>query len=448
MKLSLTFFLIIILSNPLFSQDVFVGDWKLNIPKTETSSPFEGRLEIGQSEKGILYPAQLTISIDGFIGQYQVLLAKKNSRQLVISTQKFPVDETPFKLGKWIQLINGTLDFSKDLKGQPILSINRIPLEGRTSVLKLKDWKSFPDNEKNLAKNIISNLENSELQFVKSSNEAWNDKAALNILQPKISPIYFGLVDTFFVKDKIGTVVFNNNSDNDIVSVKVDANVILDQIDSKKKRDEEDFVLDTGLNIITFFADDFGKKGFSTASINLKLDQTNKLLDFSDTLNLAATFIALKIYKPFDEKNNKTFETYIEKETNIINSPQPNKNTIGNNNDYGDNRVGKVIGTLISKSQELEFALWDDAVEDGDSISLSINGKWIVKGFPVKKKPQFLKVTLSQGENIITFVADNLGSISPNTTILEIIDGNKRKPFFIETNFKLNNLVKIFYKVN
>lgn len=448
MKLRLSFFLIILLNNYLFSQDVFVGDWKIKSSKTETTNQFEARLEVGHSEKGILYPAQLTISIDSFIGRYQVLLVKKNSRQLAISTQKFALKEVPIKLGKWIQLINGTLDFSRDLKGQPLLSLNRIPLDGRTTALKLKDWKSSPKNEKDLSKNIISILENSELQFMKSSNEAWNDKAVLNILQPKMSPIYFGLIDTLFVKDKIGTIIFKNNNDFDIVSVKVDANGILDQIDSKKKREEEDFVLDTGLNILTFFADDFGKKGFSTAAINLKLDQTNKLLDFSDTLNLAATFIAVKIYNPFDEKNNKIFETYVEKENNIINPPQHNKKTVGNNNDYGGNRVNKVVGTLISKSQELEFALWDDAVEDGDSISLSVNGKWIAKGFPVKKKPQFLKVSLSPGENIITFVADNLGSISPNTTVLEIIDGNKRKPFFIETDFKQNNLVKIIYKVN
>lgn len=448
MKLRLTFFLIILLNNHLFSQDVFVGDWKINSSNTESTNQFEARLEVGYSEKGILYPAQLTISIDSFIGQYQVLLVKKNSRQLAISTQKFALKEVPINLGKWIQLINGTLDFSRDLKGQPILSLNRIPLDGRTSALKLKDWKSSSKNEKDLSKNIISILENSELKFMKSSNEAWNDKAVLSILQPKMSPIYFGLIDTLFVKDKIGTIIFKNNNDFDIVSVKVDANGILDQIDSKKKREEEDFVLDTGLNILTFFADDFGKKGFSTAAINLKLDQTNKLLDFSDTNNLAATFIAVKIYNPFDEKNNKTFETYVEKDNNNINPPQPSKKNVGEKNNDGENRVSKVVGTLISKSQELEFALWDDAVEDGDSISLSVNGKWIAKGFPVKKKPQFLKVRLSPGENIITFVADNLGSISPNTTVLEIIDGNKRKPFFIETDFKQNNLVKIIYKVN
>jgi hypothetical protein len=448
MKLSLTFFLVIFLSNHLFSQDAFVGDWKINSTKTETTNQFESRLEIGHSEKGILYPAQITISVDSFIGQYQVLLVKKNSRQLALSTQKFASKEVPIKLGKWIQLINGTLDFSRDLKGQSILSLNRIPLDGRTSGLKLIDWKSSAKNEKDLSKNIISILENSELKFIKSSNEAWIDKAAQSILQPKTSPIYFGLIDTLFVKDKIGTIVFKNNNDFDIVSIKVNNNGILDQIDSKKKRDDEDFILDTGLNIFTFFADDFGKKGFSSAAINLKLDQTNKLLDFSDTLNLAATFIAVKIYNPFDEKNNKTFETYIEKDNNNINPPQPSKKNVGEKSTDGENRVPKVVGTLISNSQELEFALWDDAVEDGDSISLSVNGKWIAKGFPVKKKPQFLKVRLSPGENIITFVADNLGSISPNTTVLEIIDGNKRKPFFIETDFKQNNLVKIIYKVN
>jgi len=447
MKLRLTFFLIVILNNHLFSQDIFVGDWKINIPKTEISNQFEARLEIGYSEKGILYPAQLTISIDSFIGKYQVLLAKKNSRQLAISTQKFAVLEVPIKLGKWMQLINGTLDFSKDLKGQSTLFLNRFPLDGRTSALKLKDWKSYPENEKKLAKGIISILENAELNFTKSSNEAWTDKAATNMLQPKLSATYFGLVDTIFVKDKIGTLGFKNNGDNDIVSVKINNNGILDQIDSKKKRDAEDFVLDTGINILTFFADDFGKKGFSSAAINLKFDQTNKSLDFVDSLNIAATFIALKIYNPFDKKSNKVFETYVNEEPIVINNPKPNEIPfVKNTNDVGK-RVGKVIGTLISNSQELEFALWDDAVEDGDSISLSINGKWIVQGFPVKKKPQFLKVTLSQGENIITFVADNLGSISPNTTILEIIDGNKRKPFFIETNFKQNNLVKIFYNV-
>jgi hypothetical protein len=63
----------------------------------------------------------------------------------------------------------------------------------------------------------------------------------------------------------------------------------------------------------------------------------------------------------------------------------------------------------------------------------------------VLKKPQFITVTLTPGPNVITFVAENLGSIIPNTSVIEIIDGKKRKSFFIETDLNQNNLIKIFY---
>jgi len=64
------------------------------------------------------------------------------------------------------------------------------------------------------------------------------------------------------------------------------------------------------------------------------------------------------------------------------------------------------------------------------------------------KKPQFLTVTLQPGPNVITFMADNLGSIIPNTSVLEIIDGKKRKSFYIETDLDLNNLIRIYYDTN
>jgi hypothetical protein len=38
-----------------------------------------------------------------------------------------------------------------------------------------------------------------------------------------------------------------------------------------------------------------------------------------------------------------------------------------------------------------------------------------------------------------------LGSIAPNTSILEIIDGKKRKAYNINTNLGQNNAIKIIY---
>ncbi|MEO7047238.1 MAG: hypothetical protein ABI091_18190, partial [Ferruginibacter sp.] len=49
------------------------------------------------------------------------------------------------------------------------------------------------------------------------------------------------------------------------------------------------------------------------------------------------------------------------------------------------------------------------------------------------------------GENAINFIADNVGSIPPNTSVLEIIDGKKRKAYRLETVPGDNNFVKIYY---
>jgi hypothetical protein len=117
------------------------------------------------------------------------------------------------------------------------------------------------------------------------------------------------------------------------------------------------------------------------------------------------------------------------------------------NTDSSIQRNTKIIGDLITQNPQLTFAFWDDAVEDGDTISLSINNQWITEDFPVKKKPQFITVSLQPGPNLITFIPKNLGSIPPNTSVLEIIDGKKRKSFYIETDMNLNNQVNIYYDI-
>jgi hypothetical protein len=66
-------------------------------------------------------------------------------------------------------------------------------------------------------------------------------------------------------------------------------------------------------------------------------------------------------------------------------------------------------------------------------------------GIAVKKRPQFIQVKLYPGDNKIIFIADNLGAISPNTSVLEIIDGKRRKSYMINTNLGENNSIKIVY---
>lgn len=307
----------------------------------------------------------------------------------------------------------------------------------------MPELKNFSKSYTALAEQLFSLLENEEINLKKINNQPWSDSSTYKILQPKISPSYFGIIDTIFAKTKFGSAKFSSNKTADIISLKINNNNIVDQIDSKKSRDNEDFQLDTGLNIIVFYTDEFGKNAYSNASVEMQFDNLNRILDFREVQNTAASFIVMKVFVQFDESSVTRFDSYSEDAlNNKINSiPQgTNKNL-----STSLNRPGKIIGSIVAKSQQITFAIWDDAVEDGDTISISINDKWITKNFPVLKKPQFITVTLTPGPNVITFVAENLGSIIPNTSVIEIIDGKKRKSFYIETDLDQNNLIKIFY---
>ena len=441
MKILASFFISFLFLNIGFTQDIYTGKWETTFTPEGSKIPIKMCLHIGAAEKNILYPTEMYLQCDSFNAVYHLLLVKKSGRQLAIGKNKYPVVESPFSIGNMTVLLNGILDFGKDIKGNPMLTVNRIA--SKKIGIPIIDLKEFSPNNHKTALQLYEFLKTDDIVLKKSSNEEWKDESANKILQPKNAPAYFGIIDTIFVISKDGLAKFPGNKDADIISLSINGKNIVDQVDSKKNREDEDFLIDTGLNIITFFADDFGKNAPSGAAVNLVFDNTSRTLDFNEKENLAATFIVAKLYLKYDKNSNTKFQE------NPITNQQFNSDTTSNgkSNSYNSRlkRTGKVIGNIISKSQQLSFAIWDDAVEDGDSISLSINDKWIVQGFPVKKRPQFITVTLDPGPNIITFVADNLGSIIPNTSVLEIIDGKKRKSFYIETDLHQNELIKIYY---
>jgi hypothetical protein len=429
MKLITLIISLFCLSHALKAQDAFVGTWEIIPTEEKQLIDVKAVLKIGDPERNLLYPAALTLSCDSFQANYQVLLVKRNSRQLAIGKVKFPIAESPFNLGEITALLNGNLDFSKDLKGNFLLTVNRLPSK-KTGIIIPSSKEISADHAETVDK-LLAFFQSEDIVLKKINNENWNEENARKILAPKLSFTYFGIVDTIFVGRKTGTLRCNANKDIDIISVAINGNTILDQVDSKKKRDEEDFLIDTGLNIICLFADDFGKNAPSTASIDLLFDNLERKLDFSAKENFAAGFIVQKVYLKYNESDNTKFKEYSggDINNNIINQTANSDDGSGSTASNGLKRKNKVIGNIVSNSAQLTFAIWDDAIEDGDTISLSVNGKWIAKGFPVKKRAKFITVTLDPGPNIITFVAENLGSIIPNTSVLEIIDGKKESHF-------------------
>lgn len=422
-KISLLFLFFIAKAFIVYSQsDPFVGTWTIDIQQAPPNTRMT--LQIASPESVVLYPAQLKLQSDSFSGIYEMLLVKKSSRELAISKNKFARQEQPFPISTLLSSINGVFDVSRDLRGRPTLNLKRLQNTNSTAI---PDTVTRNTGHTATYKTLQAVLQKTDIKLYKQNNLAWNSDYANRILMPSISPAYFGLTDTIYIPTRDGSINLAGVKKGDVASVSLNGMRIIDMLELNKKGYSQEVLLDTGLNLLVLFADNFANNLPNKGRMYLECGRKKVPLDFNNVGDSAAGFIAVKLYFAREEDKETFFDTY----------------TPANDKPLKENE--KLLGTLTSTARQLTLAIWDDAVEDGDSISINVNGRWIAKGFPVKIKPQKIIITLDPGPNTITFSGDNLGSIPPNTSILEIIDGKRRKSFNLSTFIGENNLVKIFY---
>ena len=92
-------------------------------------------------------------------------------------------------------------------------------------------------------------------------------------------------------------------------------------------------------------------------------------------------------------------------------------------------------------SDKIIIYIWDANQEDGDMISLKVNGKYLLENYTTKRKRKKIKYKIKEGENIIEITATNLGTNPPNTSRIEIVDSKTKYP--IITQLELNKIAII-----
>jgi hypothetical protein len=100
---------------------------------------------------------------------------------------------------------------------------------------------------------------------------------------------------------------------------------------------------------------------------------------------------------------------------------------------------------IIANSIELQF--YDNAAIDGDSIAIFLNGKLVREHILLSGQAQTIKLNAAdlEEDNELVMVAENLGSIPPNTSYMVAIVGNKKyeaRLFANENSSALIRLVK------
>lgn len=91
-------------------------------------------------------------------------------------------------------------------------------------------------------------------------------------------------------------------------------------------------------------------------------------------------------------------------------------------------RKKKIFATIPLEGDSVALSFYDNAIVDGDSISLFLDGRMLFTHIRLSDKPYSFKIATTdlKPQSELTMVAENLGSIPPNTAYMVVMLGDKR----------------------
>lgn len=107
-------------------------------------------------------------------------------------------------------------------------------------------------------------------------------------------------------------------------------------------------------------------------------------------------------------------------------------------------RSRTVMNTISVTSDSIKVHFFDNGVIDGDSISIFINGKLEVAHVRLTSRKYTLNLKFEGSDEIdVAMFAENLGTIPPNTAMMQIVDGMKVNQARLSSDTKSSAVIKI-----
>jgi len=114
-------------------------------------------------------------------------------------------------------------------------------------------------------------------------------------------------------------------------------------------------------------------------------------------------------------------------------------------------RSNELVKTFIVNDPEVTIKLYDNGEIDGDTISVYLDKKLVLSAKGLTASPLILKLKMNEEnpEHELVMVAENLGRIPPNTSLMIVESGDKRFDVRITSTEQKNAVVKFKYqKIN
>lgn len=99
--------------------------------------------------------------------------------------------------------------------------------------------------------------------------------------------------------------------------------------------------------------------------------------------------------------------------------------------------------SVFWNSNKLVLEIWDAGKEDGDVVSIYVDGKLVLDKFTISHKTKTLEVELHNKLTQIRIEANNIGDIAPNTANIKLYDSNKEIDLFTDLSYRKSTTISV-----
>ena len=111
-------------------------------------------------------------------------------------------------------------------------------------------------------------------------------------------------------------------------------------------------------------------------------------------------------------------------------------------------RENELTKTLTVRNEHVIVKLYDNGEIDDDTISVYLDNNLILSGKRLSTSPITINLKMDEdnAEHVLVMVAENLGKIPPNTSLMIVNDGDKRYEVRITSTEQKNAMVRFRYQ--
>ena len=111
-------------------------------------------------------------------------------------------------------------------------------------------------------------------------------------------------------------------------------------------------------------------------------------------------------------------------------------------------RANELIQTLTVNSTDVQVKLYDNGEIDDDTISVYLDNKLVLHSKRLSAAPLSLSLKMTEDgeEHVLVMVAENLGRIPPNTSLMIVSDGDRRYEVRVTSTEQKNAMIRFRYK--